>query len=1001
MRFFSAIGRTAAINPACLMNMVSRLALIIAIVAAAAVSAHSRQAGTVEYVPGTIVYKLERTETPGLKGTADGAPSNADVPDRIAEMLQNEQIREQVRVMPENGFREARMSALNRGLRDWQQMPDDLTRTFVVTYDSGENPYILAAKLASLPGIEYAEPLYLHEITASPNDPFVSENGHDYFRYHAFFGAWNVSKSSEDVVIAIVDSGVDYTHEDLRSKLWRNPEPGRAKAMFPDLFSQVENDTIGWDFWRSGTTQNPVQSNDPRGVFENHGTHVAGTVAADTDNGIGIAGTGWKARYMAVKAGGTQEFRTAIGFGYHGILYAAANGADIINCSWGGPNYSVFGHDVVTLATAMGSLVVGAAGNLNPTLSNIDELSYPAALPEVLSVGSVDHRNGLRSGFSKYGYYVDVFAAGSVINSTIFNNGYGLKSGTSMATPVVSGLAALLRSHYPDWSPMRIATQIRATATSIDADHPASFRNKLGTGVVNAYRALTTDRPGIKVIDTQFLNLSGDKLDIGEDGEITIILKNFGAGTSQLDLFLEPLSSGIEISIAVPHASVVATDTEFTARFNVKIPANYNLSSAPGFVLRIEDRANFYSDFAVITYDSILFDIHSSNKILTSVSSTGTVGYLDALSASGGVGFIPFNESTGDFSNPSVLFEGALMIETFVDSVGFNLDQVRNDAGISRDFVPLSGFQFQRSPDPSVPTIGRGRFTTLQPGSRPHLDIELETFSYNLPGLDQAMIFRYSVTNLSNGRLNTTRIGLFNDWEITPYFDNNTAYDLEGEFIYAWSSQQGQPYTAVAHLGNIESAFAIDNQYNGPQDSLNFGLLKGFSDEGKSWSLRAGRAKTVLRNTDISIVTASGPFDIEPEATAVVGFIYAYGNSLADLRLQIQNTRDKAGFRVSPPGLVQKEGPFTEIPESTFLYPNYPNPFNPSTTVRYYMDEGGEVNLSVYDLLGRLVTTLARGPRAQGSHTVSYNAAGLSSGVYLLVLDAGGKRQTQKMLLLR
>jgi serine protease len=997
MRFNSAIGRKAAFNPAYIMHMVTRLSLVIAIMAAAAVSAYSRQAATVEYVPGTIVYKLERTETAGLKGTADGVPANADVPDRIAEMLQSEQIREQVRVMPDNGFREARMSALNRGLRDWQQMPDDLTRTFVVTYDSGEDPFILAAKLASLPGIEYAEPLFVHEITASPNDPFVSGNGHDYFGYHAFFGAWDVSKSSEEVVIAIIDSGVDYTHEDLRSKLWRNPEPGRARAMFPDLFSQVENDTIGWDFWSSGSTQNPVQDNDPRGVFENHGTHVAGTAAADTDNGTGIAGTGWKARYMAVKAGGTQELPRAIGFGYQGILYAAANGADIINCSWGGSNFSVFGQDVVALATAMGSLVVGAAGN-----SGSDQSFYPAALPEVLSVGSVDHRNGLRSGFSNYGYSVDVFAAGTVINSTIFNNGYGLKSGTSMAAPVVSGLAALLRSHFPEWSPMRIATQIRATSTSIDGDHPASFRYKLGTGIINAFRALTTNRPGVKVITTEFLNLSGDKLDIGEDGEITIMLKNFGAETTRLDLFLEPLTSGIEISKVVPHAAVVATDTEFTARFNVRIPANYNLSSAPGFLLRIEDRTNSYFDFAVLTYDSILFDTHDSNKILTSVNSTGTVGFLNALTASGGVGFIPFNESTGDFSNPSVLFEGALMIETFVDSVGYNLDQARNDAGISRDFVPLSGFQFQRSQDPSVPTIGRGRFTTLQPGNRPHLDIELETFSYNLPGLDQAMIFRYAVTNMSNGRLNTTRIGLFNDWDITPYFDNNTAFDLQGDFIYAWSSQQGQPYTAVAHLGTIESALAIDNRFNGPQDSLNFGLVEGFSDQKKSWSLRAGRAKTVLRNTDISIVTASGPFDIEPEATAVAGFIYAYGNSLADLRLQIQNAREKAGFRVSPPGLVLKdEGPFSEIPESTFLYPNYPNPFNPSTTIRYYMVEGGEVNLSVYDLLGRLVTTLAQGPRGQGSHTVSYNAAGLSSGVYLLVLDAGGKRQTRKMLLLR
>ncbi|TVQ11525.1 MAG: hypothetical protein EA364_10310, partial [Balneolaceae bacterium] len=755
MRFKSAIGSKTGSGQRNGPGMITRLALVAVIIAVTAVTAYSRQTPPIDYVPGTIVYKLERIEAAGQKGDVTDIQAQAgmydQMPDQIVEILGAEQVRGQIQVLPGNGYREARMNALNRGMQDWRELPDDLTRTFVVTYDSGENPNILAAKLASLPGVAYAEPLFIHEITATPNDPFIGGSGHDYFGYHNFYFAWDVSKSSEDVVIAIVDSGVDYTHEDLRSKLWRNPEPGRARAMFPDLFSQVENDTIGWDFWRSGTSQNPVQGNDPRGVYENHGTHVAGTAAADTDNGIGIAGTGWKARYMAVKAGGTQEFPRSIGFGYQGILYAAANGADVINCSWGGSSFSAFGQDVVALATAMGSLVVGAAGN-----SGSDQNFYPAGLPEVLSVGSVDHRNGMRSSFSNYGYSVDVFAAGTSINSTIFNNQYGFKSGTSMAAPVVSGLAALLRSQYPDWSPMRIATQIRATATSIDEAHPSSFRYKLGAGVIDALRALTTDRPGLRLVDADYLNLNGEKLDLGEDGKITVRLKNYGAGTSQLDLMLEPLTPGIEVSKEGSHPAAVSTDAEVTVRFNVKIAPNFNLSAMPLFLLRIEDRGNSYSDFAVLTYDNILYDIHDANKILTSVSSTGTIGFLNALTGSGGVGFIPFNESTGDFSNPSVLFEAALMIETFVDSVGYVLDQARSITDISRDFVPLTGFQFQRSLDESAPSTGRGKFTTLQPGNRPHLDIELETYSYNLPGLDKAMIFRYSVTNLSSGRLKDT-----------------------------------------------------------------------------------------------------------------------------------------------------------------------------------------------------------------------------------------------------
>jgi serine protease len=960
---------------------------------------YGRQSGTTgaaDYVPGVIVYKLENNPGQTLKGIVP------DTPEHIRHVLESGGVRSRRAVLRDTGYREARMTALNRGLRQWEETPDDLTRTFIVNFDSGEDPAIFAAKISSLPGIEYAEPMFLHELTIQPGDPLISQQGHDYFAYHRFFGAWDVSKSSPDVIIAIVDSGVDYTHEDLQSKMWRNPEPGRAKAMFPDLFSQVDNDSIGWDFWQSGPQQEPVQSSDPKANIQNHGTHVAGTAAADTDNGIGIAGTGWNARYMVVKAGGTRQFPNIIGFGYQGILYAAANGADIINCSWGSSASSRFGRDIVKLATAMGSLIVAAAGNGEQGKSGSDQNFYPASFPEVLSVGSLDHRSGQKSGFSNYGYTVDVMAAGSVILSSVFNNQYRLKSGTSMATPVVSGLAALIRAHRPDWSPRRIATQIRATADPLDDTHNSTFAYKLGAGALNASAALKLDMPGVTVMDVDFVNMAGDKLDIGEEGQAVIRVKNFGATANHLTIRLESVIAGIDITKGTVNPGVLKTDSEIELRFDVKIRPDFNLVNTPVFLLKMNDLATTWSDFSAFRYENILYDIHDANKILTSVTTTGTIGFIDAFLETGGVGFVPFDESINDFSSESILFEGALMIETFKDTVGYILDQAREVKSISKDFSPVTGFKFTSPASAVDPTIGKGKFTTLKPGTVPHIDIDLETYSYNLPGLDKAILLKYSVTNLSGSQLNDTRAGLFNDWDIPPYNQNYTAFDQQGNFIYAYTDISGRPYAAVAHLGNIASAFAIDNTYTGVRDSLRFGLGDGFLDDEKSFSLRAGLGRTDISQTDVSIVTASGPYDIEPEATAVIGFIYAYGNSLDELREQIKNARGLQQFRVSSPGLVFKDdSPFSELPESTYLYPNYPNPFNPSTNIRYYLETGGDTDLGVYDLLGRRVATLAAGSRSQGTHIVSFNAAGLSSGIYFLVLEAAGTRQTRKMMLLR
>src|SRR5690606_31727760 len=157
-----------------------------------------------------------------------------------------------------------------------------------------------------------------------------------------------------------------------------------------------------------------------------------------------------------------------------------------------------FGRDVVDFATNLGSVVIGAAGN-----SDNDELFYPAAYENVLSVGSVVNNTGEKSGFSNYGTFVDVVATGSVILSTVFGSQYSLNSGASMAAPVVAALAALVRHQFPDWSAERIMGQIRGTANDNVYTSNGSYSDELGKGLIDAYKAVTQPVPYIRVVNSQ------------------------------------------------------------------------------------------------------------------------------------------------------------------------------------------------------------------------------------------------------------------------------------------------------------------------------------------------------------------------------------------------------------------------------------------------------------------------------------------------------------------
>jgi thermitase len=321
-----------------------------------------------------------------------------------------------------------------------------------------------AATVAALrrrPDVAFAELDYLAAAAGVPNDP---DWGNQWsLAQIGLPAAWNVTTGSAGIIIAVVDSGVYLGHPDLASKVWTNPGEIRGNGIDDDLNGKVD-DVNGWHFFQQWTPSGyvPVGNANVTDDF-GHGTHVAGIIGAATNNGLGIAGISWGARVMPVRV--LDQY----GSGWYsdiadGIVYAVDNGAKIINLSLGGAATSQTLCEAAAYAHQKGALLVAATGNTGAAVL------HPAACEGVLAVAATD-RFDYRADFSNYGPQVDVAAPGVNIYSTWpWVDGYFTKSGTSMAAPHVSGVAALVWSRWPEWDNVAVSKQIIETAVDVDAE---------------------------------------------------------------------------------------------------------------------------------------------------------------------------------------------------------------------------------------------------------------------------------------------------------------------------------------------------------------------------------------------------------------------------------------------------------------------------------------------------------------------------------------------------
>lgn len=345
------------------------------------------------------------------------------------------------------------------------------------------------------PRVEYVEPNYRRFIQATPDDTYYTSGAllHLEQTNDADIDAakaWNYSTGDRSVVVAVIDTGVDSDHVDLVDNIWVNPGEVAANGIDDDSNGYID-DVSGWDFIDNDNDPSPQPTSSSfNETVVLHGTHVSGIIGAVGDNAEGVTGVNWEVSIMPIKIF-NDDGDSSVAALSDAIAYAIANGADILNMSFGGYDNSKTERAAIAEAVAAGQLVVAAAGNDSIDLNTLP--SYPVCYDNVLGVGATDSNDEIAS-FSNYGTdCVDVGAPGQSILSTLytsdpyngFTTDYGFLSGTSMSTPVVSGVAALLLSVDDSLSADHLTTVMTNTADDVGIP-------EFSTGRVNASAAIAS-----------------------------------------------------------------------------------------------------------------------------------------------------------------------------------------------------------------------------------------------------------------------------------------------------------------------------------------------------------------------------------------------------------------------------------------------------------------------------------------------------------------------------
>lgn len=592
--------------------------------------------------------------------------------------------------------------------------------------------------------VEYAEPLYVGDLFYSPNDTEFMNGNLWHLNTCKVLDAWDVEQGDSTVVIAIVDGGVDIIQTDLINKIAYNYDDP-INGLDDDGDGYTDN-YRGWDL--GNNDNNPANSS---GI--EHGTYVAGIAAGEVDNEFGTAGVGFKSRILPIKV--CQEGSSMVTLGYEGIVYAANHGCKVINCSWGDPGGSDYGSDIVRYATFnCNALVVAAAGNSAAT-----ELYYPASYPYVLSVGGTVAGDYIwydsNTKGSQYNHSVDLCAPAKNYYS-IANNDKTISmsgGGTSFATPIVSGAAALLWSKYPHYSAYQIGEQLRVTSDNIyTLNYETAYQDMLGYGRLNVYQALTdVTKPSLRIKDCRTENNSGQPYSFAKDTiDMYVTIKNYLNDAKNVSITFSSVNALSSVVIADTVFETIGANEEVTCKFS------FRLSNTPPVGYELDFRLGMtadggYSDYEYTTVllNQYYYDFAIGN-IQTTATCDGSVGVYSPSMAQNGFRY-------NDYDN--CLFQGGVILAE-------NQDLIYSRTHKTADYTPLV-----------LPTVLQSDTCDVLVYSQySTANYDMNQYIYGWEDTD-AVIYEYRIGNRRDSALYDLRFGMFLDWDFFTSTYNKIWYE--------------------------------------------------------------------------------------------------------------------------------------------------------------------------------------------------------------------------------
>jgi hypothetical protein len=975
---------------------------------------------------GTVRLHVQvPSEEAVLRGTDVAARALARVPvrDRELERTLDPHGGRAEPLLPVSGALARRVGALDA---NGQAALERLLRWYVVEIDETEAAtwWVEALRHGRVSRIETPlpiEPASALDGAFELDDPQIPVRQQWLFDLLGTEAAWETVRAEQgDAVLGVVDGGFDVDHPDLAPNLWTNPGEIADNGIDDDGNGFVD-DVHGWNVTLARGAPLYLE-----GMPETrrHGTLVAGVAGAVAGNGAYGAGVAFNPRVMLVSVQDESGEGLDTTYAYRGIAYAAANGADVINCSWRGvwfvrpgqanrdsAPFRQFENDVIEAATAMGSLVVAAAGNDART----DLVPSPSQYPAVLSVTATNDRSNPWQLWqnSNAGPWVDLAAPGDKVFSIAPDEGTTISSGTSLSAPIVAGAALLLETQHPEWTPDQIRARLRQTARDFsDTEPDPERRGGAGRGMVQFDAAIHAPlQPALAIRNVRFLAddqtlvySPGDDVALAfearslfpYDGPVRIRVETE-------DPFLVPFEDELVLS-------QVLTGAELSVRRGLELKLREN---APrGHVAQIDlvveaadevDRQSFYVD--AVPYQ---VEVQSAGLEM-SVAANGKLGYSEynrPLSTSG-VGFRRRDELQ------SSLFFGSLVIGAGEDRV---IDAVQA-------FLPIDALEDFREREAPIhrDDLGDGwTRTTLDYASRARsdglsLEVRQDLYAHDSDELGDFLLGRWRVRPLAlqsivkgTDTLDRLHAGLLLDWTASGAGESIHTDPVTG---VQWAEPlPGAPdprYVGARVLDPASPLRAAHFHAVGPRasdpdapymiDRVDLG--RAMSDS-TLWELVSRDARGVGRlEGNVVGMLGTGP---HPPVAVGEGVDLVVAFAIADTRGELFDALDRA--RVAWSSL--RAGRDGRPPSRVDLLGNVPNPFNPRTSIRFTLPDPEPVRLDVYDLRGRHVARLLDERRDSGFHRVEWdgrdaNGRSVASGVYLVRLETPSTTTSRRVALVR